>query len=257
MYLILPAGVSFGIGALIADPIATNIYKYAYTNDGYHYFNRILFTCGILLTPIFSIIFGWLLNFRQKIGFSEIILKITTIVALTLCTIVAINVYNIPAEVANNNFNFGETFQHGEHGCYSEGDVEKYIENKLNGDKPSFGAIILVYTFIISLYHYIHSAIVYKRSKNKGELWFKIAINTLVPTIITAFILDFSPRRWSVDVYIYIMEMKIHYIDTTLNGLIISRYPSCFIIGLPIYIQTIFFALANKPCKLLKGGSIK
>lgn len=249
MYLILPAGVSFGIGALIADPIGNNCFKdYSYGS----FYDDMLLTCGILFTPIFGIIFGWLLNFRQKIEFGEIFLKVFTIVALTLCTITAINVYNVPAEVANNNFNFGETFQHGEHGCYSEEDIEKYVENKLNGDKPSFGAIILVYTFIISLYHYIHSAIVYKKSKNKGGLWLKIAINTLAPTIITAAISVCGFDNWEVDAW---GAYEYGWIDVDSRNFM--DWDEGFILLVAIGIQTLFFAYANKPRKLLKGGSIK
>lgn len=247
IYLILPAGVSFGIGYLIADFIRANCYMYigCYENT--------IMTCGILFTPIFSIIFGWLLNFRQKIGFGEIFLKVFTIVALTLCTITAINVNNIPTEVANDNFNFGEFFGNGENGCYSEEDIERYVENKLNGDKPSFGAIILVYTFLISLYHCIHSAIVYKWSNNKGGLWFKIAINTLALTIITAFIYDNGFDNWKVDAWeAYDGSLDL---DVWRNNLMFGDLGAIMLVA--IGIQTIFFANANKPRKLLKGGSIK
>ena len=255
MYLILPAGVSFGIGALIVNFIGNNCFKY-YSYGSFY--DDMLITCGILFTPIFSIIFGWLLNFRQKIEFGEIFLKVFTIVALTLCTITAINVYNVLAEVANNNFNFGETFELGEHGCYSHEDIEKYVENNLNGDKPSFGAIILVYTFIISLYHYIHSAIVYKKSKNKGGLWFKIAINTLVPTIITVAILGWGFDNWHVDASDSSWRSDYSFrIDVDSRNFMEWEETEGITLLVAIGIQTIFFALANKPRKMLKGGSIK
>lgn len=244
MYLILPAGVSFGIGGLLA--LQGSDFGIKMESMGFYTHDIEVSTIGIfaiLFTPIFSIIFGWLLNFRQKIGFSEIYLKIFIICSLSLLTLKVINIAIIPDEIINNNFNFGDTFTNGENGCYSDEDVVRYIEDKLNGDKPSIGVITLIYTLFISLYHYIHSAIAYKRSKNKGGLWFKIVINTIILVSTIIFIQLYTsayPKNWAIDIC-----------DLTFIG------NDIYFISIPWAVLTIFFAYANKPRKLLKGGSIK
>lgn len=271
IYLILPAGVSFGIGCLVAEPVSTNwqniydeynhCYDYYGYNDNWEIYHYTQFICAILFTPIFSIIFGWLFYIRQKISSGEIILKIVTIILLLNCTILAIETINIPNDITNNNFTFGGIVSNGEHGCYSEYDVEDYVEGKLNDNSVSVSIVVLLYAIILCFYQFVQSIITYKKYKNIGGLWFKIIINTLALTSIIIFLLELADfKNWEC----YVWTDYTAFDCSTNNHISIDASycrvfdPQCSLgISIPLYIQTLFFAYANKPRKLLKGGSIK
>ena len=280
MYLILPAGVSFGIGFWIADLVSSNwvniydeyntYYDYVGYNDNWEIYEYTLMICGILFTPIFSIIFNLIFNIKTKIGLGETILKIATIISLTLCTILVIDTINIPDEITKDNFNFGSHVHFGEHECYSQEDIEKHIENKLNNNNTPIGFIILVYTIIWCIYYYIHSIIAHKKYKNTGGLWLNVTINTLTLIFIITIIITGcfgEVRTIEKNWMCYVHSGEHHwnwkfafnnsiYINTYFHNDIFNPLKSLFL-SIPICLQTIFFAYANKPRKLLKGGSIK